>query len=148
MRKTAADAFAAVNRDGSASAAWTRRLTTAMSMVAAASAPAGPLCGAPLCALCPVWQRWRWAPAGCSLPAWSGGAFCRALGVRQLLLVGDSTVAQALPAPRAATSRASARPPAGWRARQFATTLLSMVGAGGGACIGQLRFETSSTLRP
>lgn len=41
-----------------------------------------------------VIQRFEWTPDSCSLPAWDSGAFCRALGNRTVLWIGDSTGGQ------------------------------------------------------
>lgn len=37
---------------------------------------------------------YHWKPQFCSLPTWSGNAFCSVLGKRRLLFIGDSTMLQ------------------------------------------------------
>lgn len=39
-------------------------------------------------------EEWVWKPLICKLPTISGAQFCKALGNRKLLFVGDSTMAQ------------------------------------------------------
>lgn len=40
-------------------------------------------------------EQFEWKPLYCTMPRWDALSFCTALGARKLLIIGDSTVAQA-----------------------------------------------------
>jgi hypothetical protein len=67
-------------------------------------------------------ERYYWAPFRCTLPTWNAKDFCRLLGTRRMLAVGDSTF------------------------RQSSMTLASMIYAGQGGCADQIYFNASHDL--
>eukprot|EP01040_Poterioochromonas_malhamensis_P001732 gene1732-1838_t len=67
-------------------------------------------------------ERYYWHPRNCTLPRWSAERFCRLLGERRLLFIGDSTN------------------------RQTSTTLMSMIVAGGGNCSDHIYSSRSDNL--
>jgi hypothetical protein len=69
-------------------------------------------------------ERYQWEPALCNLVPWDATQFCSLLGNRTILMLGDSAMQQA------------------------ATTLMSMVVAGGGSCAPQLTCYRSDFLFP
>lgn len=67
-------------------------------------------------------QRFEWTPHACSIPAWDAGAFCRALGNRSILWIGDST------------------------GGQLSAAVHNFVAWGGGGCAHRFTHEPSDTL--
>jgi hypothetical protein len=67
-------------------------------------------------------ERYYWMPLHCTLPTWNAKDFCRLLGTRRILTVGDSTF------------------------RQSSMTLASMIYAGQGGCADQIYFNASEDL--
>ena len=67
-------------------------------------------------------QRYEWTPLECSLPAWDAAAFCKALGNRTMLWIGDST------------------------GGQLAAGVHNYVSWSGGGCAHQFTHEISDTL--
>jgi hypothetical protein len=67
-------------------------------------------------------EQYEWIPNSCTLPKWNAAAFCRALGNRHILLLGDSTM------------------------HQTTTHLMAMVADQGGNCYEQIAYAQSHFL--
>lgn len=67
-------------------------------------------------------ESYHWSPASCRLPEWDAVEFCRLLGRRKILFIGDSTMMQA------------------------ASTVMSMTTAAGGHCADQLAYYRNDFL--